>query len=64
MRALEDEIGLLGFRAEQLLLHIQRLARGSSEAAAARANLDALMHRLVAAKGERDRLLDQMERAA
>ena len=64
MRELEHEIVLLELRAEQFLIHIQRLARGSPEAVVARANLDGIMHRLVAAKGEHDRLLDEAERAA
>ena len=63
MRELEDEIALLGLRAEQLLIHIQRLARGSPEAVVARANLDGIMQRLVAAKGEREHLLAEVGRA-
>ena len=61
MRELEDEIALLELRAEQLLIHIQRLARGSAEAVVARANLDGIMRRLVAAKGERDHMLAEVD---
>jgi hypothetical protein len=61
MRELEDEIALLELRAEQLLIHIQRLARGSAEAVVARANLDGIMQRLVAAKGERDHMLAEVD---
>ena len=64
MHELENEIALLQLRAEQLLIHIQRLARGSPEAVVARTNLDGIMHRLVAAKGEHDRLRDEVGRAA
>jgi len=61
MRELEDEIALLELRAEQLLIHIQRLARGSAEAVVARATLDGIMQRLVAAKGERDHMLAEVD---
>jgi len=64
MRELEDEIALLQLRAEQLLIHIQHLGCGSAEAMLARANLDTMMQRLVAAKAERDRLLRDLSRAA
>jgi hypothetical protein len=61
MRELEDEIALLELRAEQLLIHLQRLARGSAEAVVARANLDGIMQRLVVAKGERDHMLAEVD---
>ena len=64
MRELEDEIALLQLRAEQLLIHIQHLGSGSADAILARANLDTMMQRLVAAKAERDRLLHDLSRAA
>jgi hypothetical protein len=64
MRELEDEIALLQLRAEQLLIHIQHLGCGSADATLARANLDTMMQRLVAAKAERDRLLHDLSRAA
>jgi hypothetical protein len=56
MRELEDEIALLELRSEQLLIHLQELPRGSSDATDARAYLDTMMHRLVTLKAERDRL--------
>jgi hypothetical protein len=64
MRELEDEIALLQLRAEQLLIDIQHLGCGSADAILARANLDTMMQRLVAAKAERDRLLHDLSRAA
>jgi len=64
MRELEDEIALLQLRSEQLLIHIQGLARGSRDAVIARASLGTMMERLVAAKAERDRLLAELEPAA
>jgi hypothetical protein len=64
MRELAQEIALLELRAEQFLIHIQRLSRGSPEAVVARASLDGIMHRLVAAKGEHDRLLMKRSGAA
>jgi hypothetical protein len=64
MRELEDEIALLELRSEQLLIHVQELPRGSPEAIAARADLDIMLRRLVAAKGERDRTLNERGRAA
>ena len=59
MRELEDEIALLELRSEQLLIHIQELPRGSPEAIVARADLDIMLQRLVAVKGERDRRLNE-----
>ena len=64
MRELESEIALLELRAEQLLIHIQHLGCGSSEAIVARANLDTMMQKLVAAKARRARLLHDLSRAA
>ena len=64
MRELDHEIARLRLRAEQLLLHIQHLGCGSAEAIVARANLDRMMQRLVAAKAERDRLPHDVSRAA
>ena len=64
MRKLEDEIALLELRSEQLLIHVQELPCGSPEAIAARADLDIMLQRLVAAKGERDRTLNERGRAA
>jgi hypothetical protein len=64
MRELKNEIALLQLRAEQLLMHIQHLRCGSPEAIVARANLDTMMQRLVAAKAERDRLRHELSRAA
>ena len=63
MRELDHEIARLRRRAEQLLIHIQHLGCGSAEASVARANLDSMLQRLVAAKAERDRLLDDLSRA-
>jgi hypothetical protein len=64
MRELEGEIALLELRSEQLLIHIQELPRGSPEAIVARADLDIMLQRLVAVKGERDRRLNERGRAA
>lgn len=57
MRELNNEIAVLELRSEQILIHLQRLQRDSPEAIVARADLDAHVHRLVAKKCERDRLL-------
>jgi hypothetical protein len=43
MRELEDEIALLQLRSEQILIHLQHLQPGSSEAIVARAGLDAMV---------------------
>jgi hypothetical protein len=64
MRELEDEIALLELRSEQVLIHIQHLPPGSSEANVARAELDAMMQRLGLVQGERDRLLRKQASAA
>ena len=64
MRELEGEIARLELRSEQLLIHIQELPRGSPEAIVARADLDIMRQRLVAAKGERRRRLNERGRAA
>jgi len=64
MRELEDEIALLELRSEQLLIHLQEVPRGSSDASNARAYLDIMMRRLVTLKAERDRSLNERGRAA
>jgi len=64
MRELEDEIALLELRSEQLVIHVQQLPPGSADAVAARADLDTLIHRLEFAKGERNRVLEELGRAA
>jgi hypothetical protein len=64
MRELEDEIVLLQLRSEQVLIHLQHLQPGSSEAIVARAELDAMVQRLGMAQGKRDRLLREITSAA
>ena len=64
MRELEDEIALLELRSEQLLIHLQEVPRGSTDAIDARASLDTMMQRLVILKAERDPALTKPGRAA
>ncbi len=64
MRELKDEIALLELRSEQLVIHVQQLPRGSAEAVAARGDLETLIHRLEFVRGERDRVLKEVGRAA
>jgi hypothetical protein len=64
MRELEDEIALLELRSEQLIIHLQQLPPGSADAVAARADLETLLHGLEFVKGERDRVLKELGRAA
>ena len=64
MCELEDEIALIEFRSEQLLMHLRQLPPESAEAAAARASLDTLCHRLKFVKAERDRLVKELWQAA
>ena len=64
MRELEDEIALLELRSEQLVIHLRQLPPGSADAVAARTELETLIHRLEFAIGERDRVLEELGRAA
>jgi uncharacterized protein involved in exopolysaccharide biosynthesis len=64
MRELEDEIARLELQAEQLSIHIQELSPSSAEAAAARANLETMVHRLKFVKNARDRLIKELWQAA
>jgi hypothetical protein len=64
MSELEDELALIEFRAEQLLIHLRQLPPGSAEAVAARACLDTLRHRLEFVTAERDRLVKELWQAA
>jgi hypothetical protein len=64
MRELEDEIALLELRSEQLVIHVKELPPGSADAVAARGDLETLIHRLEVIKGERNRVLEELGRAA
>jgi hypothetical protein len=64
MRELEDEIALIQFRSEQLLIHLRQLPPESAEAVAVRACLDTLHHRFEFVKAERDRLVKELWQAA
>jgi hypothetical protein len=63
MRELEDEIGHLNLRAEQLLIHLQQLPSGSLEAIKTRRIVEIMVHTADFLKGERARVLKELESA-
>jgi hypothetical protein len=64
MHEIEKEIALLELRSEQLVIHLKQVQQNYPESVAVRAELRAMLERLVVLKDMREQLLDEGRFAA